>query len=141
MPKNSSAIDPTEAESVRFLNSRTSSDGCSILDSYQPNSASTARPPSTGPSTPGLTHDTPSPPCTIPKTTSTRPMTEASTPRKSILPGAGLRDSGTRKITANTPAIVTGTLIRKTEPHQKWASSRPPSTCLLYTSDAADDLL
>ena len=26
------------------------------------------------------------------------------------------------------PTIVTGTLIRKTEPHQKWSSSRPPRT-------------
>ncbi len=26
------------------------------------------------------------------------------------------------------PTTVTGTLIRKTEPHQKWSSSRPPST-------------
>ena len=53
---------------------------------------------------------------------------EPSTPTKSILPGAGLRDSGTRKSAAITPATVTGTLIRKTEPHQKWVSSRPPST-------------
>ena len=29
---------------------------------------------------------------------------------------------------ATAPTIVTGTLIRKTEPHQKWVSSRPPST-------------
>ena len=44
------------------------------------------------------------------------------------MPGAGLRDSGTRTNTAAAPSTVTGTLIRKTEPHQKWASSRPPST-------------
>ena len=53
---------------------------------------------------------------------------EPSTPTKSILPGAGLRDSGTRKSAATTPMTVTGTLIRKTEPHQKCVSSRPPST-------------
>ena len=28
---------------------------------------------------------------------------------------------------ASTPAAVSGTLIRKTEPHQKWASSSPPT--------------
>ncbi len=42
-------------------------------------------------------------------------------------PGLGFRDSGTSSRMASTPTAVSGTLIRKTEPHQKWASSRPPT--------------
>jgi len=30
-------------------------------------------------------------------------------------------------VLASTPAAVSGTLIRKTLPHQKWASSSPPT--------------
>ncbi len=39
-----------------------------------------------------------------------------------------MRDSGTVIATAITPMMVTGTLIRKTDPHQKWASRTPPRT-------------
>ncbi len=53
---------------------------------------------------------------------------ESSTPAASTLPGSGLRDSGTMNSTSSAPTATIGTLIRKTEPHQKWSSSRPPST-------------
>src|ERR1700753_906737 len=41
---------------------------------------------------------------------------------------SGLRDSGTSTATRAAPTMVTGTLTRNTEPHQKWASRKPPST-------------
>ena len=40
----------------------------------------------------------------------------------------GRGSSGTRKRPATRPTITTGTLIRKTEPHQKCSSSQPPVT-------------
>ena len=38
----------------------------------------------------------------------------------------GLRDSVISQATAATAITTTGTLIRNTEPHQKWSSSQPP---------------
>ena len=35
---------------------------------------------------------------------------------------SALRDSGSRNATAIRASPTTGTLIRKTEPHQKWSS-------------------
>src|SRR5215470_2984971 len=52
---------------------------------------------------------------------------EASTPTKSIRPGSGFFDSGTSSAIAATLTAVTGTLMRNTDPHQKWASSNPPT--------------
>ncbi len=37
-----------------------------------------------------------------------------------------LRDSGISTATASSASAITGTLIRNTEPHQKWVSSQPP---------------
>ena len=37
------------------------------------------------------------------------------------------RELGTRNTAATTPATAIGTLTRKTEPHQKWASNHPPT--------------
>ncbi len=39
-----------------------------------------------------------------------------------------LRDSGISTATAISASTTTGTLIRKTDPHQKWSSSQPPSS-------------
>ncbi len=36
------------------------------------------------------------------------------------------RVSGISQVTAMTAITTTGTLIRNTEPHQKWSSSQPP---------------
>src|ERR1022692_948482 len=100
-------------------NSRTSSDGYSVLDSCQPNATSTASPATIGPMTPRCSHEPTSPPRMIPYTRSTRPTIDPSTPRKSTRPGVGLLDSGTSSTIAITPTAVSGTLIRNTEPHQK----------------------
>ncbi len=53
-------------------------------------------------------------------------MIDSSTPTGSSLPGFGSLDSGTRIAIAITATITIGTLIRKTEPHQKCSISRPP---------------
>src|ERR1043165_9483276 len=54
-------------------------------------------------------------------------MIDSTTPTRSILPGRGSRDSGTSTVTSTTPAMTMGTLIRKTEPHQKCSSNSPPT--------------
>ena len=51
---------------------------------------------------------------------------DSRTPRTSSRSGRGSFDSGTRIPTAITPTMTTGTLTRKTEPHQKPACSRAP---------------
>ena len=37
------------------------------------------------------------------------------------------RDSGIQRSAPRAPTPATGTLIRKTEPHQKWESNHPPA--------------
>src|SRR5258708_27811967 len=128
MPKNTSDSAPMADDNRASRNNRTSSDGYRTLASYQTKKPSIARPPSAGPSTPGCTQEPLSPPWMMPYTRSTRPAMEASTPTKSIRPGSGFFDSGTSAAIAATLAAQNGTLIRNTEPHQKWASSRPPTT-------------
>src|SRR5215471_12132962 len=127
MPKNTSDSAPMADDSRGSRNSRTSSDGYRILASYQAKNASTATPAAIGPSTSRCTQEPFSPPWMMPYTTSTRPAMEASTPTKSIRPGLGFFDSGTSSAIATTLAAVNGTLMRNTEPHQKWASSSPPT--------------
>ena len=80
MPKNTSPSAAIEAESRRSRNSRTSSDGCEIRASYHAKAARMARPPTIGPSTGRLSHESPSPPWTIPYTSDTRPAMDSSTP-------------------------------------------------------------
>ncbi len=66
IPKNSRAIAPTLADSLRSRNSRTSSAGWAVRDSCQANSASTTTPPNSGPRTLTLPQFPLSPPCTMP---------------------------------------------------------------------------
>src|SRR5579859_4454144 len=127
MPKNTRDSAPIADDSRASRNSRTSSDGYRLLASYQTKNASTARPPMAGPSTSGCTQEPLSPPWMMPYTTSTRPAMEARTPTESIRPGSGFFDSGTSSAIAATLTAVNGTLMRNTEPHQKWASSTPPT--------------
>jgi hypothetical protein len=55
-----------------------------------------------------------------------RPRLEITTPSKSTRGRRALRDSGISSATATRATTTTGTLIRKTEPHQKLSSSQPP---------------
>jgi hypothetical protein len=50
------------------------------------------------------------------------PTLDTSTPTKSIRGRRDDRDSGIRVVTASTARTTTGTLIRNTDPHQKWSS-------------------
>jgi hypothetical protein len=56
------------------------------------------------------------------------PTTDSGTLTQSSRPGAGLRDSGSTTAPTASTTVITGTLIRKTEPHQNRSSSSPPTT-------------
>src|SRR5260370_1154937 len=66
--KNTSAIAAAADDSRGSRNSRTSSDGCSVLASCQPKTASAPRPPATGPSTSPRSQEPVPPPSMIPYT-------------------------------------------------------------------------
>ena len=55
------------------------------------------------------------------------PALEITMPGKSKRGRFEARDSGSRSVTAASAIATTGTLIRKTEPHQKWSSRKPPT--------------
>ena len=56
------------------------------------------------------------------------PALEITTPAQSTRGRSALRDSGIRKVTAISANSTTGTLIRNTDPHQKWSSRAPPTS-------------
>ena len=117
---------PAAAENRGSRNSFTSSDGNSTRRSQATNAARIAAPPSIAAQTTGRPKPC-SPPLMMPYVRPTRPTTDSSTPTRSMRPGFGSRDSGTRAPTRARPSSTTGTLIRKTDPHQKRSSSAPPT--------------
>ena len=62
----------------------------------------------------------------IPHNSMPSPTIDSTAPIGSGRLGCGLRELGTRKAAAIRPAAATGTLTRKTEPHQKWTRRNPP---------------
>ena len=64
-----------------------------------------------------------SPASTSPYMSMASPVLESSTPRMSMLGRRSLRDCGTKRMTALRPIRMTGTFMRKTQPHQKWANT------------------
>ena len=54
-------------------------------------------------------------------------LAESTNPGMSSGGAAGSRDVGTTMTTARNPMATTGTLTRKTDPHQKCSSSHPPA--------------
>ena len=62
----------------------------------------------------------------IVKTSAVIDVIDSSRPRRSIRGTFRSRDSGTTRNVAMTVMITIGTLMKKTEPHQKFSSSQPP---------------
>src|SRR5436305_13708210 len=60
-----------------------------------------------------------------PYTSATMPMIDGTAPIGSRLAGSGSRDFGTKNLPATSAIRITGTLIKNTEPNQKWPSSQP----------------
>ena len=63
----------------------------------------------------------------IDQTSRVRPAVDATAPSTSMGRRTGSRESGTSHSAATSPSRTTGTLTRKIDPHQKWASSQPPA--------------
>ena len=59
--------------------------------------------------------------------TPARPRLEMTTPAGSRRGALEARDSGMNTATAISASTTAGTLMRNTEPHQKWVSSQPPT--------------
>ena len=62
----------------------------------------------------------------IDQSSSPSPAIDSSAPARSGAAAAGFLESGTSGSAQAKPTAAIGTLIRKTDPHQKCASSRPP---------------
>src|ERR1035438_5048680 len=56
-----------------------------------------------------------------------KPATDNTPPAGSGCSAAGFFESGTKDRKSTNPTTTIGTLTRKTEPHQKFASSKPPA--------------
>ncbi len=116
----------TAAEKAGFLKYEMSMAGLLLRFSWRTNTTRTARPPMIGRSAEASVKSASSPPRMMPYTSSTRPTTESATPSGSSRPGFGSLESGTSTAMAITATTTTGTLTRKTEPHQKCSRSSPP---------------
>ena len=64
----------------------------------------------------------------MPQTTNAKPRMERTAPMGSARRVRGFLEFGTSHRAASKPRRAIGTLMRKTEPHQKWAKSNPPRT-------------
>src|SRR5947207_15121408 len=64
----------------------------------------------------------------IPKTSEVSPTIDRTAPTGSSRGAEGSVELGTINRPAMSAKITTGTLTRKTEPHQKWVNIQPPTT-------------
>ena len=70
----------------------------------------------------------------MPYVRSSRPEIDRTTPAGSRRPACGFLLSGTSMTIAMTPTMTIGTLMRKTEPHQKCSMRNPPRTGPMATA-------
>src|ERR1017187_8545899 len=116
----------TAAENLLATKNRRSSMGWELESSQVTKPASTARPPAPTPSTSPEDQ-----PCTgasmMAQSTSPSPTIDSTEPPESNRLASGSLESGTSGTAKSTPNRATGTLIKNTEPHQKCASSSPPT--------------
>ena len=127
MAKNVMVMAALAAENRRFWKNRTSSIGYLLFSSQTMKVPITTKPMTKAVTTLLSPHPLAGA-SMMAHSSETSPMIERAAPTRSSRGASGSRDVGSRKRPAMSAPIVTGTLIRKTEPHQKWASSNPPST-------------
>src|SRR4051812_6208474 len=127
MAKNVMVMAALAAEKRRFWKNRTSSMGWLLFNSQMMNAPITTKP-ITKAVTTLLSPQPLAGASMMAQSSETSPTIERQAPTRSRCGASGSRDVGNRKRPAMRAPMVTGTLIRNTEPHQKWASSSPPST-------------
>jgi len=124
-PKVTVATAGIAAENERCRKKPRLSMGCEVVLSQTANRARMARPPAPA----AMTRPSVQPrvgASMIDHRIAPMPAMDRTAPVTSGARAAVFLESGTRKMAAMRPAAAMGTLIRKTEPHQKWLSSRPP---------------
>src|SRR5207253_3172198 len=97
---------------------RTLSIGFSHVSSHAMNAASTPTPIASDASTLGALQPSLGA-SMMPQSSATKPTIESKAPNGSSLPASGSFEDGNRNRPAISTAIVSGTLIKNTEPHQK----------------------
>ena len=73
----------------------------------------------------------------IPQSNNPMPTIDRAAPKGSARLAWGLFELGMRKAVAPRPIRATGTLMRNTEPHQKWTKRKPPSIGPMATPSPA----
>jgi hypothetical protein len=124
-PNVARPTEPTAAENLRRRKNPRFSIGCELARSQSTNAVMTARPPMPAAIVTG--EDQPRTGASIKDHSNRpRPPMDSSAPAKSGRSAAGFFDSGISGSAHAAPTTAIGTLIRNTDPHQKWASSSPP---------------
>ena len=139
--KNAMPIPPVAALNRAFLKNFTSKSGFSFFDSKRtkPINANTAMP------KPKFDFALPHPQCgdsiTV-KTSALIATTDNTKPTLSSLCAFGLRESGINRAPTTREIATIGKLIKKTDPHQKCSSMKPPTTGPNATAipDTADQI-
>jgi len=125
-PNMARLTDEIAPEKLRLRKNRRFSIGCELVRSHAAKMPSTTSPARPVPMTTGDVQ-----PRTgasmIDHRISASPVIEATAPVKSGRSVAGFFESGTSGMAHSRPAAAIGTLIKNTDPHQKWASSTPPT--------------
>ena len=125
-PKTSPIV-PSPTEMLRSLRSRTSSSGSATRSSRTTNAAPNATAARNAP----MTHTSSTPrvgASMMAYTSDVSAPTDSSAPMRSSAKAAGFLLPGTSRVLAMAAIMATGTATRKTDPHQNWESSHPPST-------------
>ena len=124
--KKPTVTDPLAAVNRGFLNSPTSSIGRAIRRSTLTKIARMPRPRAIVPSVRAELHPQPGAWMML-RTSVPSPALERKRPRQSMGGAVGSLDEGTAQATSPATTAATGTMKRKTLPHQKWPSSHPPT--------------
>ena len=132
MAKNVSIRAPLAALNRGLRKKLMSSIGVDVWRSHTTNAASSTAAAAKAPSTCGSVQ--PWAPSMIAHTRATRPTIDSTAPSRSTGGAAGSREVGTNSWPSTRATTTTGTLTRKTEPHQKCSSSQPPVTGPMATA-------
>ena len=132
MAKNVSMRAPLAALKRGLAKKLMSSIGVRVRRSHTMKAVSSTAATAKAPSTSGSVQ--PWAPSMIAHTRATRPTMDSTAPRKSTRGAAGSRDVGTKSCPPTRATTTTGTLTRKTEPHQKCSRSQPPVTGPMATA-------
>ncbi len=123
-----STMHPTDVLNAGRRNIARSTSGYARLRCRRTKPASSAAPSTSGPTVSRLTTGSPPPRRFTPRTTPNSPPAAISAPTTSQGPRPSPFDSGSSSRPTGRLTSISGMLTRKTEPHQKCSSRKPPSS-------------